>query len=161
MSASTVLELPFDPAAEKGSSFEIIPRGWCVAEAIKGSVGPTKNGNGKMAKLQWQITEGEYRGRVIFQQILFEHTSEKAQAIGRAQLKDICDAIGLTELLTDLKTLLFKPVKLLVGIERDPAGKYADKNRVQQVLPVKAATKPTARRDAGLSLLHSQKGNTK
>src|SRR5258707_3219075 len=95
-----------------------------------------------MAKLQWRITEGEYRGRVVFQQMLLQHTSGKAQAIGRAQLKDICDAIGLTKPWTDLETLLFKPVKLLVGIERDPAGKYADRNRVQQVLPVKAAPKP-------------------
>ena len=62
--------------------------------------------------------------------------------IGRQKLKDICDAVGFKESLTDLTVLCNKPCSIYVRIEEDKAGEYPPKNRVGRVSaiakPVKA-----------------------
>jgi hypothetical protein len=59
--------------------------------------------------------------------------------IGRAKLKDIAVACGVTDAITDLSVICHKPCWIAVKIESDDTGQYPDKNRVGRVKPISAA----------------------
>jgi hypothetical protein len=150
----TALPEVFDPATQEGTSFDVVPIGTYTAQVIDASVYQPKSGDGHQIALTWQITEGEHEGRYVWQRITFMHSSTQAVLIGRRQLKDFCDAVGVSEQLTDVDVLKFKPCQIKVGIETDKQGIYPD-NRVSRILPLEgpptsagkpktAATKPAA-----------------
>jgi hypothetical protein len=58
-------------------------------------------------------------------------------------VKDICDALGIKEPVTDLEVFKFKPARLLIGIEsaKDPA--YEDSNGIKRVRSLTSDEKPT------------------
>jgi hypothetical protein len=132
---STVLDTPFDTEKEEGTKFDLIPPGKHTAEIEDAKVVVTKNGNGQMVKLRWKIIEGDYDGRVVFQQIVIQHTSAEAQRIGRMKFKDIAAACDIKERITDLEVLKYKPCTIDIGIEKDETGNYGDQNRVRYVKP--------------------------
>jgi uncharacterized protein DUF669 len=140
MSTSTHLDTAFEPEKEEGTPpRELLPEGKYYAEIVNAVVGPTKNGKGQAVNLTWTITEGEYEKRLVFQNILIQHESEEAQRFGRRKLKDICVCIGITDPITDLSVLLYKPVIIHVIIRHDKEGRYDDKNEVSRVSPVVAS----------------------
>jgi hypothetical protein len=139
MESSTKLDTPFEPEKEEGTSFELLPSGKYKAEITNASVGATKNGKGTMVNLTWTIAEGEYENRLVFQSILTQHESEQAQKIGRQKFKDVCSACGITEPVTDLDVLRWKPCSIYVTVEKDKDGAYPDKNKVARVSPVIAS----------------------
>jgi hypothetical protein len=140
---STKLDVPFDTDTEEGSkSPELLPEGKYRAEIFVGSCGPTKNQRGLMVSLTWQVVEGQYAQRNLFQNILLEHESEKARTIGRGMFKDICSCCGLTGPVDDLEALYFKPCAISVKVEKDRNGEYPDKNRIVRVYPVGALATP-------------------
>ena len=53
---------------------------------------------------------------------------------GRRKFKDIAVACGITSPITDVGVLDGKRATLVVGIEKDKAGKFPDKNRIRRVL---------------------------
>ena len=58
-------ELPeaFDPTAQKGSEFSLIPPGEYTAQIIEARVAPPSTGDGYMLTLVWKITEGDHENR--------------------------------------------------------------------------------------------------
>lgn len=54
----------------------------------------TKAGNGKYIKGEFDILEGEFKARKLYRNFTWINASEKAQRIGRAQLKEFCFAVG-------------------------------------------------------------------
>lgn len=135
---TTELEMPFEPEKEEGSSFDLIPPGKYRGEIEDAQVVTTKNGNGQMVKLRWKITEGQQENRVVFQNIIVQHTSADAQKFGRRRFKDLCVALNITESVKDLEMLCFKPCLIFVGIEKG-SGEYADQNRISRMLPLPSA----------------------
>src|SRR5262249_61454732 len=89
----------------------------------------------------WQITEGTYEGRYVFQRITFMHSSIEATTIGRRQFKDLCVATGVGEQVTDVTVFKYIPCQIRVGIEQDKTGLYDDKNRVSRIWHVDAQVK--------------------
>jgi hypothetical protein len=137
MTTSTVLDEEFNVESEEGTSeFELLPKGKYTAEIVKAVVGPTKNGKGQAVSLDWTITEGQYERRLVFQNILLQHESADAQKFGRQKFKDVCDACGIREPVTDLDVLTYKPCLIQVGIRTDKTGQYSDKNEVKSVKSV-------------------------
>jgi hypothetical protein len=132
----TALPEIFDPTVEEGSHFELLPIGTYVAQVAEATVSQPKSGDGWQVNLSWQITEGEFEGRLVWQRITFQHSSAQATVIGRRQFKDLCDAVGVSEQVTDVSVFQFVPCKIKVGIERDKNGLYEDKNRVSRILPL-------------------------
>src|SRR5262249_32990300 len=131
----TQLPETFDPATQEGSKFDVLPVGSYVAQITDASVVQPKSGNGYYIGLSWQITEGDYQGRYVFQNITFLHSSTQATTIGRRQFKDLCVATGIAEQVTDVEVFKFIPCTIKVGIEQDKQGVYPDKNRVSRILP--------------------------
>src|SRR5271166_4032046 len=97
----TVLPETFDPATQEGTTFDVLPIGTYVAQMTDAAVFQPKTGDGYQIGLTWQITEGEYAGRYVWQRITFLHSNITATTIGRKQIKDLCDATGVSEQVTD------------------------------------------------------------
>jgi hypothetical protein len=145
---TTALPEAFNPEEQEGSNYDVLPKGEYVAQVIDASVSQPKSGDGYGINLTWQITEGEYENRYAWQRITFQHSSNQAQQIGRQQLKDLCEATGVSEQVTDVEVFKFIPCLIRLGIEKDKDGVYPDKNKVARVLPLAPAgpqpTKPVA-----------------
>jgi len=140
---STILDEPFNADEEEGTKpLELLPPGKYGAEIEDAYVATTKNGNGQMVCLKWRIVEGEHENRVVFDQILVQHTSADAQKFGRQKFKDVCFACNITGQVTDLEVLKFKKASIRVGIARDKSGEYGDKNRITRVDPYVAPWNP-------------------
>jgi hypothetical protein len=137
---STTLSEAFDVATEEGSpAFEPLPAGSYVAVIINAKVGPLKSGKGQAVNLTWEVAGDKYRGRLIFDRIIVAHESAAAMKYGRRKLKDVADACGVTEQITDLSVLHNQPCLVSVKIETDPNGEYPPKNRVGRVRKIEAA----------------------
>jgi hypothetical protein len=127
----------FDPSQESGSGgFEPLPPGAYTATVVKADIETPKSGNGHMLSLQWKVIDGEYENRLIFQRCVISHSNETAQRIGRGQIKDICDALGMKAAVRDSDEFLHQTAILKLGIEHDKSGLYEDKNKVVRVLPL-------------------------
>jgi hypothetical protein len=65
---------------------------------------------------------------------------------GRQRVKDLCDACGINDKVTDVSVFLHKPCEITVGIEEDKNGQYDPKNIVRRIKPliVLNAPQPTA-----------------
>jgi hypothetical protein len=145
---STQLPETFDPESQEGNSWELLPEGEYPAQIVEAGVMQPKNGDGYYVALTWKIAEGDYEGRQVWQRITFLHSSEQAQSIGRKTFKDLTVALGIDEHVEDVEVIRFKPALIRVGIERDKAGQYEDKNKVKRIMPLAApslapASKPT------------------
>jgi uncharacterized protein DUF669 len=141
----TVLPELFDPETQEGSHFDVVPVGYYTAQVVDACVAQPKSGDGYYIGLSWQITEGEYENRYVFQRITFQHSNAQAVTIGRRQFKDLCVATGVSEQVSDVEVFKFKPCRLKVGIEKDKQGIYEDKNRVSRVLPLEAPKNDTSK----------------
>jgi Protein of unknown function (DUF669) len=105
---TTTLSEAFNPATEEGTpARELLPPGKYKAEVVKAYIAETKNGKGQMLNLQYSITEGEYEKRLVFDHIIVQHESVDAQRFGRQKVKDLCDATGVTDAVTDVEVFLY------------------------------------------------------
>lgn len=138
METSYSLSDPFDPSKEEGSpKFTLLPKGNYVACITDAKVVTYKTGKGQGVSLTWEIEgDGPYAGRKVFDCVTISHESEDARRIGRQKFKDICDACGITDPVTDVEVLRNKSCSLFVGIEEDKGGQYPPKNRVARVRPI-------------------------
>jgi hypothetical protein len=153
---SSVLSEAFDTATEEGTpAFELLSPGNYVATIIDVKVGPLKSGKGQAillkweiqgrtaSLLEWEVQDRTSQGRVIFDRVIVAHESAEAMKYGRRKLKDIADACGVKDSITDLTVLLNKPCSIYVMVEQDDAGEYPPKNRVGRVRPLQAKTNGT------------------
>ena len=139
---STVLDEAFNTQTEEGTpAFEPLAPGNYVATIIDAKVGPLKSGKGQAVLLQWQVQGGSNQGRLIFDRVIVAHESAEAMKFGRRKLKDIADACGVKDSITDLTVLLNKPCSIYVKIEQDDAGEYPPRNGVGRVKPIAARAK--------------------
>jgi hypothetical protein len=128
----------FDPTTQEGNSWDVLPVGEYVAQIVEASIQQPNSGDGYHLALTWQIIEGDYEGRQVWQRITYLHSNEQAQTIGRKTLKDLCVATDVAEQVDDAEVFLFKPVRIRLGIERDKQGVYPDRNRISRIFPLEA-----------------------
>ena len=72
-----------------------IPIGWYQAQIIESEVRDASNGNGTYLLAVFEILEGEYRGRKIFQNVTLQNQNQQAVEIGQRLLTDIYNAVGI------------------------------------------------------------------
>lgn len=118
------------------SNFEPIPAGNYIAHIIHSELKDTRAGNGKRLELQFQILEGEFKNRIIFEGLNIQNASPQAEQIAQQQLSAICHAIGILQI-QDSVQLHHKPIQIKVKIRKDE--QYGDRNEISQY----AALKPT------------------
>lgn len=97
--------------------FDAIPAGEYMACIVESEQKDTSAGDGSMLKLDFQIIEGEFEGRHVFENLNLNNPSEKAVQIARAKLSAICRAIDVLEP-QDSNELHDKPVSIKVTQEK-------------------------------------------
>ena len=105
-------------APERQNNFDVI-RGTFPAQITESDVIATKTG-GKGAKFTFEIIDGPHRGRKVWGFINVENANPTAQEIGQAELRELCEAVGLDRI-DDTTQLEFKPLMLRCGPDKqDP-----------------------------------------
>lgn len=131
------------PSEEPVNNFDNLPPGDYAMQVIESEAKDTRNGDGRVLALTWEVTEGEHTSRKVFQNINYKNPSAKAQEIGRRDLDAVTFATGITRL-DDTDDLLWKPC--LVRVKITPAkGEYQAKNEVVFVKRLAAPAAPAAR----------------
>ena len=82
-----------DPALD----FEPIPAGKYLAIIAASEMKPTKSGNGSYLELQFQVIEGEYKGRLLWSRLNLDNPNQQAVQIARAELSAVCRAVGVMQ----------------------------------------------------------------
>jgi hypothetical protein len=114
---------------EDDRSFDPVPAGDYLLQAIDSNVVPTKGGTGTRLTITLQVMEGDYQGRLIFEGINIYNQSPEAQRIGQRQLADLCLSIGLSSL-SDSAELIGRPFRAKLKIQQDKTGQYPPRNAV-------------------------------
>lgn len=123
------------------NDYSPIPAGDYIAQIIESEIKQTKSGTGQMLTLHWQVLDGAFKGRLVFDRINIINQNPKAQEIGQAQLSSICRACGVGELV-DSAQLHNKPTQISVKIRKDET--YGDGNEVKAYKSLSGAAATSA-----------------
>lgn len=107
--------------------FSPVPAGVYVARIVSSEIKPTKNNSGTLLNLQFDIIEGQFINRKIFERINIQNANPEAEKIGQSQLSQLCHALNVLQL-RDTEELHNKPVKIKVKIRKDE--QYGDQNAI-------------------------------
>lgn len=115
-----------------------------IAAAKEGKTIP-----GSVYTISFEITEGQYKGRILFTGLNLEHTSEQTVDLAYRELTSITKACGKTTVL-DLDELNGCDLTVTVKVvEATP--KYPASNKISKYEPLKGAAKPNAGKSSGPS----------
>lgn len=115
-------------------NFSPVPAGDYTVQAVE--VDLTQSGAGNnMIKTQFEITDGEYAGRKVFENFNIEHPNHTTVEIALKGIKQWAMACGLTgnERLTLGLLKGLEGVEFIgrLAIEKDKTGMYGDRNRIR------------------------------
>ena len=102
---------PFD-------GFETIPADDYTASIITSEIKTSKNGKGSYLELVWEVLDGEWKGRRVWQRIMITHSSEKCVAMGQRKLSSVCHALGVMKL-NDSSELHGIPTTIRVSVKEE------------------------------------------
>lgn len=102
--------------AEPIESFPDLPPDSYISEIIKTDVMTTKDGQGRYIKIRFKIKEGEFKGRIIYQNFNILNKNKIAEEIGKRYLSILCTAIGI-ESFDDTDEILNYQVIVKLGAE--------------------------------------------
>lgn len=128
-------------------SYDALPKGKYLAMAIASELKATKSNTGEYLQLTFEIIDGQFKGRKIFDRLNIRNSNRVAEEIGQRQLSALCHAVNVLSL-TDSDLLHDIPVVLDIGIEDGRDG-YEAQNRVKGYSSArgetpKATTRPAA-----------------
>jgi hypothetical protein len=131
---------------EPSSGNEPFPAGDYTMAVVASEVKDTKAGTGKFIKFEWQVVDGEHKGRKVFQNVNFQNPSPKAQQIGLGELSAICRACGKVQI-RDTSELHNIPVRVRIDTEtreytKDDGSKQVYTSNVVKAVLWKETTKP-------------------
>jgi hypothetical protein len=79
--------------------------------------------------MTFEILDGQYKGRKVWENLNIQHTNEDTQRIAQSQLSALCHAVNVIKL-EDTAALHFKPVKVKVVV-REAQGQYQASNNIK------------------------------
>lgn len=133
-------QLGFDTEQYEASrDFGIIPQGRYLAMITHSEERTTQSG-GTMLVFEHTLIDGEHANRKVWANCNVVNASEKAEQIGREQVKAIAAAVGVRSPRAT-EELHGKPLMITVGIEKGKDG-YQDKNVVKGWAPAEGITQP-------------------
>ncbi len=96
--------------------FSPIPVGEYAVQITDSDVKPTKSGNGHRLELTFEVMDGQYKGRKVFEGLNIDNPNPKAVEIAQRDLSAICHAVGKLQV-SDSQELHYKPLVVRVDIE--------------------------------------------
>lgn len=118
------------------TGFDPLPNGDYRAMIVESAVKETKDKKGKYLQLNWQILDGDYKGRIVFDRLNVQNPSETAQKIGQEQLSAVCHATGVLKL-TSSAQLHNIPVTIKVRVKEEKG--YDPQNEVKKYTAIAGA----------------------
>ena len=106
-----------------------LPAGVYLAHIVESDVQPLKSGNGEGLKLTFEIIDGQFKGRKVWENLNIRHSNEDTQRIAQSQLSGLCHAVNVIKLM-DTAALHFKPVRINVTV-REAVGQYKASNNIK------------------------------
>jgi hypothetical protein len=106
-----------------------VPAGTYLAQIMESDVAPLKSGKGTGLKLTFEIIDGQYKGRRIWENLNIQHENDETQRIAQSQLSALCHAVNVIKL-QDTAALHHKPVNLRVVV-REAQGQWQASNNVK------------------------------
>lgn len=97
--------------------FSPIPVGEYVVQITDSDVKPTKSNNGHRLELTFEVIDGEFKGRKVFEGLNIDNPNPKAVEIAQRDLSAICHAVGKLQV-SDSQELHYKPLVVRVDIEQ-------------------------------------------
>ena len=119
-----------------------LPAGTYLAHITESDIRDLSSGNGKGLKLTFEIIDGQFKGRKVWENLNIQHTNEDTQRISQSQLSALCHAVNVIKLL-DTAALHFKPVRINVTV-REAQGQYKASNNIKGYEAVGAVAAPAA-----------------
>jgi len=98
------------------SKFDALPEGEYRALIVESVLKPTKKPGGELIEIKWQILDGPYKNRTVFDRVNWKNSNPTAQTIGRQQLKKIAKAVGAPEEFADTSVLHMKPCLIVIKV---------------------------------------------
>lgn len=115
-----------------------VPNGWYRAMIIESAVKPTKRGDGKFLQLDWQILEGEHKGRILWDRMNIQNPSAVAQKIGQETLSSVCHTLGVLKL-GNSGELHNRPCLIRVVVKPGQTAQDEPQNEVKGYKPIEGA----------------------
>ena len=113
--------------------FEPFPAGQYVCRITESDVVANNAGTGMLLKLTLKVDEGEYAGRLFWENLNVQHQNPTAQKIGQGMLKKLMAACGIQGALSDSEQLHNIPFIASVKIDANP--QYGDSNKLKGAKP--------------------------
>jgi hypothetical protein len=136
--------------------FEPIPAGEYDVHIASSELKETKAGTGHYLDLEFQVLNGEYQNRKLFEKLNLYNPNPKAVTIAKGQLSAICRAIGIMTP-EDSSELHGRPLRVSVKVTHSE--QYGNQNKItkyssravqpvqQQTATASAPTEPAAGAD--------------
>ena len=123
-------ELNFDSTViEPTGKFTPIPVNDYLAVITDSEMKDTKKGDGKYLLLTYEVVDGEFKGRKIFETLNLINSNQTAVEIAQRALSAVCRATGVLHP-KDSSELHGKPLVISVGIRAGSNG-FEDKNVIR------------------------------
>jgi len=120
--------LNFDASqVEPNAPIEVLPPGDYIVQIVGSEMKSTKDETGQMLWLEYDIIDGEFAGRKLWDRLNLVNKNAQAVEIAQRTLSAICRAVGKMAV-SDSEELHFKP--LIASVKVRPAG--PDRNNVQR-----------------------------
>lgn len=132
---------------EPNEAFDPLPHGDYLCVIVHSGMKPTKSGNGSFLELEFEVIEGRYKGRKLWDRINLNNPNETAVKIARGTLSAICRAVGVLTP-TDSCELHDRPLLCKVRVEKradiDDLSNVIKGYRQRPTAPPPAATPPAS-----------------
>jgi hypothetical protein len=116
------------PKKENAGSYEPLPDGWYDVTIGGCEIKETKAGTGKYLHVRYDVTGPSHSGRVVFGNLNIRNQNPKAEEIGRQQLGELMDSVGIGKL-SDTDQLIGNRLKVRLSTRRSE--QYGDSNEVK------------------------------
>ncbi len=124
--------------------FEPIPAGKYLALIVDSTTKQTKNGAGEYLQLEFEIVDGPYKSRKVWERLTLKHPNETTVKIARGNLSAICRAVGVMKP-NDSVELHNIPLSIVVGLKRrDDNNEMANVVKAFEKRDVGAPVRPSA-----------------
>lgn len=111
------------------ASFEPVPIGEYTVMITESDLKPTKSGDGQYLQLVYEVLDGDYKGRKLWDRLNIVNKNNTATEIAQRALSAICHSVGVLHP-KDSEELHNKPFVVKVGI-RPATGDFSESNIIK------------------------------
>ena len=118
----------FKPADHQRPDRTPVPAGKYKSVITGETLKTTKKGDGSYIEVTFDLLEGEHKGRKVWARLTYQNPNATAQAIGHAQLAELCIAIGKPNGIKNTAEMLNQVVMITLKVSERNG--YAPTNEV-------------------------------